>query len=219
MMKSVATFHNRRQAGAELASRLTLDANTVVLAIPRGGIDIGCEAARLGRVPLDVLVPRKLRAPEAPELSLGAVCAGGSPVYNQRLIDTLQITSAYLRREVARQQEESQRQRRWYLGLREPVDLEGRRVVLTDDGVASGYTMRAAIQRVARDNPASITVAVPAAPARALELLTPHADEIVVLYTPSDFDDVSEFYEQFDPPSDEEAAAMLDAFCNEKALS
>lgn len=209
-MKTVNTFTDRKEAGQRLAAVAKVEPGSLVLAIPRGGVVVGYEVARSAGADLDIIMPRRLRAPEAPELSIGAVCWHGLPALNQRLIDALQVSPGYLRQEIATQEAECHHLERIYRQGREPAVLEGRHVVLVDDGIVTGHTMRAAIRRVLRDNPSRVTVAVPAAPARIIELLTPEVDEFLVLYGPDDFEEVAELYEQFGDTTDEEVIDLLE---------
>lgn len=203
-------FRDRTDAGEQLADALErrgIEAD-VVLAIPRGALPLGRAVAdRLG-APLDVVVAKKLGAPFNPELAIGAVAEDGALWLNRRLIDDLGVRNEYI--ETKRQEEReaaSAKAQRYRKGP--PPNLSGKRVVVVDDGVATGATMRACLQRVRDDNPARLVVAVPVGPPDTLDELREIADEVVAIETPSAFRAVGAYYRNFDQVSDEEAKAYL----------
>lgn len=203
-------FRDRTDAGEQLAAALErrgVEAD-VVLAIPRGGLPLGRAVAdRLG-APLDVVVAKKLGSPFNPELAIGAVAEDGALWLNRDLIESLGVDQEYVeRRREAERQAASEKARRYREGP--PPRLAGKRVVVVDDGVATGATMRACLQRVRDDDPSGLVVAVPVGPPDTLEELGDIADEVVAVETPSAFRAVGAYYRNFDQVSDEEAKAYL----------
>lgn len=206
-------FRDREEAGRMLSERLLSyqGRDAVVLAIPRGGVVVGYEVATNLEMPLDVIVPRKIPAPGQPELAIGAVVAvdGFETVLNDRLVSQLGVTRDYLDRTVAREQAEITRRLRLYRGDRPGPDLMHRTAILVDDGVATGYTMRAAIEAVRRLDVAQVVVAIPVAPPETYQELFTLADLVVCLATPEGFTAVGEWYEHFEQVSDEEVVRLL----------
>jgi len=207
------TFRDRREAGRALAEALDgyRPRRPFVLAIPRGGIVVGYEVARALDAPLDVIVPRKLRAPYNPELAIGAVAHDGSVYYDSPLVGTLKIPEDYLKDEIAFQMEEIKRRLAAYRGDRPLPVLEGRVAIVVDDGIATGSTMIAALRAVRAMHPTTTVAAVPVAPPEGCESLRAEADDVICLYTPIMFYAVGQFYEDFGQTSDEEAIALLRA--------
>ena len=203
-------FRDRTEAGERLADALERRGvrADVVLAIPRGALPLGRAVAdRLG-APLDVVVAKKIGAPFNPELAIGAVAEDGALWLNDDLIEDVGVSEEYVERERREEREAaSEKARRYRAGP--PPDLAGKRVVVVDDGVATGATMRACLQRVRDDGPASLVVAVPVGPPDTLDELAAFADEVVALETPAAFRAVGAYYRNFDQVSDEEATAYL----------
>jgi putative phosphoribosyl transferase len=213
MPNPAETFVNRKEAGLELARKLDscVDSNCIVLAIPRGGVVVGYEVAKHLHAPLDVIAPRKIPAPDQPELAIGAVASWGN---HDRLIDEqsvrlLNVSPQYIDREVDRQLAEINRRLLIYRGTSDPPDVKGKRVILVDDGIATGYTTKAAILAMRRLNAAAITLAVPLGPSDSIEMLRPYVDDLICLKTPSPFMAVGYWYEDFDQVSDEEVIDLL----------
>lgn len=208
-------FPDRNQAGRMLAARLLKyrGQNPVVLGIPRGGVPVAVEIALALNAPLDVIVVRKLGAPGEPELGIGAVVDGDHPetFLNREIIGALRVSKDYLEREIENQLREIRRRERVYRGGRPCVKLEGRTVIVVDDGIATGGSVRAALRGVRRANPARIVLAVPVAPADAVEQLAREADEVVCLTAPAAFFGISQFYEDFHQLIDEEVIRMLES--------
>ncbi len=209
-------FENREQAGRQLGLRLghlrdDPEADVVVLGLPRGGVVVAAAIAGALRAPLDVLVVRKLGAPTQPELAIGAVTDGTHPlrILNERVIATIGVEHEYIEREVARQLEEVRRRQRLYRGGRPAVVLIGRVVVVADDGIATGATMRAGIQALRRGAVARIVLAVPVAPPETACSLREDVDELVCLETPAEFTAVGAFYDDFRQTTDAEVIAAL----------
>ena len=208
-------FADRAEAGRRLAERLLQfrEARPVVLALPRGGVPVAYEIARTLGAPLDLVLVRKIGAPWQPELALGAVSDGDVPrvALNQELITAMGIDQEFLDAEVAAQFTEVKRQVAIYRRGRPPVPVNGRTVIVVDDGIATGATVRAGIAAIRQDNPARIILAVPVAAIDSLELLRPDVDDIICLQSPPNFSAVGRFYVNFDQTTNEQVIAALDA--------
>lgn len=208
------SYRDRAEAGRELAAALVKLQlrDPVVLALPRGGVPVGYEVAKRFRAPLDLVFVRKIGAPDHPELGIGAVVDGAHPqvVLNENLVAQLEISSAYIADETRRELREIERRRKSYVGGRRPIDIEGRTGILVDDGIATGGTVRAALQGLARARPGYLVLAVPVAPHDTVERLRNQADEVVCLMMPEPFYAVGAHYEDFRQTSDEEVIALLD---------
>ncbi|MBT2440348.1 phosphoribosyltransferase [Streptomyces sp. ISL-36] len=208
-------FYDHRQAGEELARRLLEWAgdgdltHTVVLALPRGGVPVAAEVARALKVPLDVLVARKIGVPGSPEVGIGAIAGEDPPVYDRQALQMLGLTEEDLAPDVARERAELHRREELYRGGRPAPDVEGRTVILVDDGLATGVTARAALRRLRSGRPARLVLAVPVCAPEAAETIGKEADEFVCLHRPSTFRSVGEWYEEFAQVSDNEVIATL----------
>lgn len=204
-------FQDRREAGQQLAEALARyrDRQPVVLAIPRGGVVVGYEVAKALGAPLDVVIPRKLRAPYNPELAIGAVAHDGSVFLDSPLVSHLDVTDEYLREETARQLEEIRRRMQLYRGDRPAPVLEGTTAILVDDGIATGSTMVAALRATRAARPAGLVAAIPVAPAEGVAMLRREADDVICLHTPPMFYAVGQFYMDFAQTDDEEVIALL----------
>ncbi|WP_353476440.1 erythromycin esterase family protein (plasmid) [Salipiger sp. H15] len=213
MAEGSERFADRREAGRRLASRLAsmgLD-QPVVYALPRGGVPVALEVARALRAPLDLIFVRKIGAPGAPEVALGAIVDGETPqtVINEDVLRSSGGDTSYLERARARELQELERRRTRYLGDRRQVSPKGRTAVIVDDGLATGATMKAAIIAMRRQGASSICVAVPVAPARVAEEFAGLADRVVCLIPASRFYGVGGFYDDFHQLSDEETLGLL----------
>jgi putative phosphoribosyl transferase len=208
-------FRDRVEAGEVLASRLGHYAGkpeVLVLALPRGGVPVGARVAQAVGAPLDVFVVRKLGVPGHEELAMGAIASGGVRVHNEEVVRKLHIDDATLQRVVEVEEQELARRERSYRGQRPPPDLSGRVVILVDDGLATGSTMRAAVAAArAAGPPARVVVAVPTAPASTCEQLRGEADEVVCATTPRPFRAVGYSYRSFPQTTDEEVRELLQA--------
>ena len=180
----------------------------LVLALPRGGVPVGFELARALEAPLDVFVVRKLGAPGQEELAVGAV-ARGVQVLNDGVVEALGLDAAVIERAAATEQRELTRRVRRYRGDRRPVDVEDRTVILVDDGLATGATMRAGALALRAKRPRRLVLAVPVAAAQTCELLRADADELVCASTPEPFVAVGAWYDDFSQTTDDEVRALL----------
>jgi putative phosphoribosyl transferase len=204
-------FTDRIDAGKRLASALKgfSGKKGIVLAIPRGGVVVGFEIARALNLPLDVIIPRKIGAPENPELAIGAVAEDGSAILDNQLIKYLNVSKEYVEIETKRQKHEIGRRLKLYRQDASYPDLKGLDVIVVDDGIATGSTMKAALASVKNRRASSVTVAVPVGPPSTIEELEKIADRVVCLYTPEYFQAIGEFYSDFSQTSDEEVIMLL----------
>jgi putative phosphoribosyl transferase len=199
-------FVNRSKAGQLLAQKLDSYANrpdVVVLALPRGGVPVGYEVACELNVPLDIIVVRKLGVPYHEELAMGAIASGDVRVLNQEIIDWLQVPNAVIDRVTEIESAELHRREQVYRGTMPPLDPAGKTVILVDDGVATGSTMRAAVAVVRSHGPERIIIAVPTAPASTIKELRNQVDDFVTVISPDGFVGVGQWYEDFRQVSDE----------------
>ena len=203
-------FDSRLDAGKQLARALAAyrGRNPLVLAIPRGAVAMGAELAAALQGELDVVLVRKLRAPGAPELAVGAVDESGW-TYVADHAAMAGADAGYLAREKAAQLETLRRRRAQYTPARAPVDPRGRVAIVVDDGIATGSSMIAALHAVRAKHPARLVCAVPVAPPETLERIRPYADEVVCLEAPEDFQAVGQFYRDFQQVEDEEVVELL----------
>ena len=212
MLTIETRFRNRTEAGKLLASQLTQYANrpdVLVLGIPHGGVTVAFEVAKVLNAPLDVCLVRKLGVPGHPELAIGAVAAGGFEVLNEDLLDWLRI-SGHTIAEVGEQElQELQRRDRIYRGERPLANIRDRIVILVDDGLATGSTMRAAIGVLEHQQPQRLIIAVPVAPLDTYNELSAEVDEMVCLMTPKHFSGIGRWYEDFTQTTDEQVCELL----------
>jgi putative phosphoribosyl transferase len=209
-------FHNRADAGRRLAKALigVKDRRPAVLALPRGGVPVAAEVARTLHAPLDLILVRKIGVPFHPELAMGAVVDGAAPlvVRNEEIIELARVSDADFTTVRDRELGEIKRQRARYAGGRShPPDLQGRTVIVIDDGIATGASVRAALRAVRLQKPSRLILAVPVAPTSTLEELRREADEVVCLESHEPFGAVGTYYADFGQTSDEEVAALLAA--------
>jgi len=204
-------FRDRVEAGRRLAEALAGFGGfgCVVLAIPRGGVVVGFEvASRLGCM-LDVVVPRKIGAPYQPELAIGAVTEDGGVIVEHEIAKLVGASEDYIKEAAGREIREIRRRVDRYREGRPPVEVRGKDVILVDDGIATGATMRAAISYVRKLGARRVIVAVPVAPPETVEKIRREADEVICLHTPSDFYAIGQFYENFEQTTDEEVIRLL----------
>jgi len=205
-------FRDRYEAGRQLATklqRLSDRDDIIVLALPRGGVPVAFEIATRLNAPLDVFLVRKLGVPGQEELAMGAIAEGDILVLNQDLVDYLAIPRSVVDAVAALEGKELERRDKLYRGLNPPPELESKTVVLVDDGLATGSTMRAAVSAVRQQKPARIIVAVPVAPPSTQAQLEREADEVISLWQPEPFDGVGRWYSDFSQTSDEEVRRLL----------
>lgn len=207
---AVVAFSDRRQAGRLLGERLRgTRGDVVVMALPRGGVPVGFEVATALGCPLDVLIVRKLGVPHHPELGMGAIAEGGVRLLNRHLIAELGISEAAIDAVAARESVELERRLAAYRGGRAAEPVQGRTVVLVDDGIATGFTARASIEALRHMGANRIVVAVPVAPPDTVEELRAVADEVVCLETPAWFMAIGQWYANFRQVGDDEVEALL----------
>jgi len=206
-------FQDRIDAGRQLTTRLTKYADrpdVIVLALPRGGVPVAFEVSQELNAPLDIFLVRKLGVPGHEELAMGAIASGGVRVINQDVVSYLQIPGEVIDAVAAYEQRELERREREYRGDRPPPDLRGRVVILIDDGLATGSTMRAAAAAVRKQGPARIVVAVPVAAPETCENFRSEVDEIVCAVTPEPFRGVGLWYEDFSQTTDQDVRELLE---------
>ncbi|BEP62494.1 phosphoribosyltransferase [Variovorax sp. V213] len=207
------SFRDRKYAGRALAKRLVNLAgrsDVTVLALPRGGTPVAYEVAKALRAPLGVLVVRKLGVPWNPEFAMGAIASGGERLLDDMLVRELGISAEAVEEVVRSEEYELERRERVYRGGRPAPDLRGRVVILVDDGLATGSTMRVAVRAARRQAPARVVVAAPVAAPEACELLRGEADEVVCAEMPDPFLGVGRWYLDFSQTSDEEVCRLLE---------
>jgi predicted phosphoribosyltransferase len=204
-------FADRRAAGIALAARLERyrGADPLVLGLPRGGVPVAAEVARHLDGELDVLVARKLGSPVSPELAIGAITADGERFLNTGIIEMFGVPDMYIDRIAAAQQEEARRREERFRKGRPPLRIAGRTVILVDDGLATGATMRAAVRAVRKQQPARLVVAVPVGAPDSCTALRQEVDEVVCLGEPPDFGAVGLYYGDFRQVQDADVEALL----------
>ncbi|MEH2027083.1 phosphoribosyltransferase [Nostoc sp.] len=205
-------FKDRRFAGQVLAKELAAYANdpdVLVLGLPRGGVPVAFEVAKALNAPLDVLVVRKLGVPDQEELAMGAIASGGVRIVNKNIISQVKISDEVISRVAVQEERELERREQLYRPNRPLRDLQGRTVILVDDGLATGATMWAALVTVQKQQPAQIVIAVPVAAPETCQELETEVDEIVCISTPSPFHSVGLWYESFPQTTDEEVRNLL----------
>jgi putative phosphoribosyl transferase len=204
-------FVDRVDAGRRLASALKelADKDAIVLAIPRGGVVVGYEVAKALGLTLDVIIPRKIGAPGNPELAIGAMTEDGTVLLDNRLVEQLRVSEVYIRQESEAQKQEIKRRLKRYRGDVPYPILENREVILVDDGIATGSTMRAALASVRNKHAKTVVIAIPVGPASTIRELEEAADHVVCLHTPEAFYAIGQFYEDFAQTQDEEVTRLL----------
>ncbi|HKH35785.1 MAG TPA: phosphoribosyltransferase [Rubrobacter sp.] len=214
----IPPFEDRRDAGRRLAGKLSRfeDEQTVVFALPRGGVPVGYEISRALDAPLDVFVSRKLGAPGQPEFGIGAVAAGGVRVLNQDVVRRLGIPEDYVQEITAQELAEVGRRLRYFRGERPETEVVGRTVILVDDGLATGVTARAAVQALRLREPRRLVLAAPVCAAQTADLFRTAVDELVCLESPSDLGAIGFWYRNFEQTSDEEVVELLERARSER---
>ena len=215
-------FKDRTEAGRVLAGRLGNYANrpgVVVLALPRGGVPVAFEVAQALNAPLDVFLVRKLGTPGQEELAMGAIASGGIRVLNSSVVEWLAIPDEVIDEIAACEQKELERRERAYRDDRPPIEIRGRTIVLVDDGLATGSTMRAAIEALKQQHPARLIVAVPVAPLSTCAALEAEVDELICPLSVEPFDGVSRWYQDFTQTSDDDVRRLLEESHREAATA
>lgn len=204
-------YADRSDAGRQLGARLLslTDERPLVVGLPRGGVPVAEEVAALLRVPLEILVVRKLGAPHNPEYGIGAIAEGGTKVFDQEALALLEISGGELARIVEGETAELRRRVEAYRGDRQPASARDRTVIVIDDGVATGVTDTAALRQVRRDRPRRLILAVPVCPPDSLARLRDEADEVVCLVAPPQLRGVGQWYADFGQVADAEVVAAL----------
>jgi predicted phosphoribosyltransferase len=208
----MALFRDRRDAGRKLAQELKEYANrpdVVVLALPRGGVPVAYEVAKALKAPLDIFLVRKLGVPGHEELAMGAIASGGVRVLNDTVVDALNIPERLIDAVAEKEQRELERRERAYRGDRPKPEVRGKTVILVDDGLATGASMRAAVEALRAQDPARIVVAVPTAAPETCEAFEDTVEEVVCAETPQPFFGVGFWYQDFSQTSDEEVRTLL----------
>lgn len=204
-------FRDRMDAAGQLADRLAAyrkRRDAVVLAIPRGGVQVGYVLSRSLALPLDILLIKKIGHPHNPEFAVGSVSLSRASI-NQEALDRYAIPRQYVAAEIRRIRRDLRKRYELYRGGEKPISIRGKIAIITDDGVATGNTLFAAVDLARREGAKAIVVAVPVAPRHALKALEKAADEVVCLEAPEEFSAVGAFYEKFDPVEDNEAMRLL----------
>lgn len=203
-------FRNRVDAGNLLADRLakTQHSPAIVLGIPRGGVILADIVAKKLGSDFDIVIPRKLGAPENEELAIGAVMEDGTSYINRYIVNALRIPQDYIENEMARQATEIRRRSATYRKST-GYGIAGKNTILVDDGIATGATVIASARWARKRNPSRLIVAVPVAPPQSVDVLEQEVDSVMVLHTPRDFASVAQFYEQFEPVSDDQVMEIM----------
>ncbi len=205
-------FTNRSSAGKELAEALSAyegREDTIVLALPRGGVPVAFEVAQRLRLPLDVLVTRKIGVPGHKELAMGAISSGGVRVMNDDVVRMSGVSESQIQDVVDTEKRRAQQQEESFRGNKDALSARGKRVILVDDGLATGASMRAALKSVQAQEPAQTIVAVPVGSPDSVRAFEQKADKVVCLQAPASFQAVGQFYSVFDQTTDEEVRQLL----------
>lgn len=210
------SFKDRTDAGRRLAQALAgyREQNPVVFALPRGGVVVAAEVALAFGSPLDLILVRKIGVPQQPELAMGAVVDGGAPlvVRNEDVINVVDVSESEFKAVCDRELAEIERQRKHYLGDREPVDATGRTAIIIDDGIATGATVRAALRAIRQRKPAKLVLAVPVAPTDTIAKLRAEADDVICLEEHAFFGAIGFYYSDFRQASDKTVTDTLKQF-------
>ena len=215
-------FRDRTEAGRLLAGKLKPYANrpdVVVLALPRGGVPVGFEIAKALHAALDVMVVRKLGTPGQEELAMGAITSGGVRVLNRSIVDALGIAESVIESVAAREQQELEQRERLYRGARTAPEIRDRVVILVDDGIATGATMRAAIAALRKQHPTRLIVAVPVAPRSTVRELQAEGEEVVCVRALEPFGAIGAWYENFAQVSNEEVCELLEQAASDRSAA
>lgn len=205
-------FKDRHEAGQRLSTALKHyqgATDCIVIGLPRGGVVTAYEVAKALQLPLDVICPRKIGAPQNHELAIGAITESGDGIFDESLIQRLRIPQSYIEKTVEREKQVARHRANLFRKGKPKVDVTGKTVIVIDDGLATGATMRAAIKSLLAEKPKKIIVAVPVAPFDTVQMIQTEVNEVICLECPSFFQAVGEFYEDFSQTQDEEVIALL----------
>ena len=204
-------FRNRIEAGNLLAERLAENrySSMVVLGIPRGGVILGDIVAKKLGADFDIVIPRKLGAPENEELAIGAVMEDGTAYINTYIVNALRIPENYIQNERLRQIAEIRRRSTAYRKHDLSYKITGKNAIIVDDGIATGATVIASARWARKHHPSTLSIAVPGAPSQSVDVLEQESDSVIVLHMPHDFGSVGQFYEEFGPVSDEQVTQIM----------
>jgi predicted phosphoribosyltransferase len=204
-------FRNREEAGKKLAEKLLKykKDKPIIFAIPRGGVVVAYEVAKKLKADLDIIIPRKIGAPYEPELAIGAVTEDGTIILNEDLVKELGISKEYIKEEASRQIEEIKRRMKFYRKGKEHKDVKNRSIIIIDDGIATGATMKAAVISLKKKHPKKIIIAVPVAPVDSINEMKKIADEVICLEEHKIFGAIGNFYHDFRQVEDEEVINLL----------
>lgn len=205
-------FKNRDEAGKKLAEALQAykeDKNSIILGLPRGGIVVAANTAKLLKLPLDLTCPRKIGFPSHLEFAIGAITETGQSILNHEIINKFKISQDYLNETLKIEKQKAQHRLNIFRKGMSPRNLENKNVIIIDDGLATGYTMKAAIETVRVEKALNIIVAVPVAPIQAVEEIEELVDKVICLEVPFHFEAVGQFYENFQQVEDEEVIRIL----------
>jgi len=205
-------FYDRQDAGQKLAEKLIEYKNNpkvIIVGLPRGGVIIGHEISQVLKTPLDIVVPRKIGAPDNPELAIGAITEKGQGIFNEHIIQAYNISLDYIDQETVKEQQEARRRLKIYRGNKKPLDLENKIVIIVDDGIATGSTMQAAIASIKNKRPRKIIVAVPVLAQDSIPKIEEIVDELIYLKSPPLFMAVGNFYDLFAQVEDQEVINII----------
>lgn len=205
-------FHNRQDAGRRLVERLLplkSQSNVLVLGIPRGGVVVAAEVAKVLAAPLDIFIAHKIGAPSNPELAIGALTSTGDIILDHQLIGELKLPPAEIEAQVEYERREVARRLELFRHGCAPLEIAGKNIVLVDDGIATGSTVLAALQALRKQHPAALNLAIPVGPADVMQRLSHACDQMVVLSTPEPFWAVGRFYADFQQITDQQVIDLL----------
>lgn len=212
-MDEMMMFQNRENAGKQLAEKLIAfkdDRHTIVIGLPRGGVPVAYEVSKALHLPLDIVCPRKIGAPMNKEFAIGAITETGEGIFDVHTIDRLHISKDYITHEVELEKAQARRRIELYRKGKIPRDLMQRTVILIDDGLATGSTMKAAIKSVKAEGAYKVVVAVPVSPPETIREIENFADQVICLCASYYFQSVGQFFEDFSPTEDEEVIAIME---------
>lgn len=203
-------FKDRIDAGQQLADKLVAyKENAIIVAIPRGGVVVAHEIAKKLKVEIDIIIPRKIGAPGNPELAIGAIAGEEGVLLNHKLIQDIGVPNEYLEKTIAEERKELRRRESLYRQGLEKHSFKGKNCILVDDGLATGFTARAAVIELRLAVPAEIVLAVPVAPKQTIKKIAPEVDDVITVSTPDIFYAIGQFYENFTQVTDQEVISLI----------